>query len=744
MPEIKSPSRAELSDFIQTHPLFAGLDRIVIENLVDNIEIVSLRAGQEVFAYGDPGDSMFVIFKGILGVTIPGQGDGTEQKIAQLEAGEIAGEISILTGARRTATIRAIDDTVLAKITRTVFDAVFADHPENLKAITAQIRRRLHENQMIRVLPGVFGPMPDEILEALIANAVYIHLERGERLFKQGDPSDHLYIVLSGRLFYNVFSDDGSLLDSAEIGFGESVGEMGILTGEPRTADIYALRDTALVAFSSQFFLQISNRHPGILQNLSRTIVHRLQQTMQGRPLNQVAAQLALVPLSPETGAFGERLTEAIQNLGFSALYVDPDRFERSVLIPNAAALDLDDPSGIRLQSWFDEQEAHYDYVVYLADPGPTLWTKRIAQQADQVLFVAVSDDDPGLRPVEAQFGARPGGRAVQPALALIRPDGSAFPSGTGRWLDLRPAGRHYHLRAGNAEDLDRLARHITGRAVGLVLGGGGARGMAHIGVIRALQELGIPVDRIGGTSIGAAVGGQFAFGQDVDEMVATNKKLDHRSSYDYTLPIVSMMATVQITNRLQEQYGDMQIEDLPIPYFAVSANLTKASTYVHQRGLLWKAIRASGGPAGLTPPIFEDGDLLVDGGLLDNLPIDLMRDLIGGGTVIAVDVSPPVELADFQDYGPGLSGWKVLFNRLNPFQPRLRVPGIVSILHRAGSINTIFQQSRKLTQNKADVYIAPDVDAFDFLGYSKTDELVERGYQAAIRDLSAWKNSPA
>ena len=535
-----------------------------------------------------------------------------------------------------------------------------------------------------------------------------------------------------------MFSQAGKLLDSDEIGYGESVGEMGILTGEPRTADIYALRDTALVAFSSKFFLQISNRHAGILQSLSKTVVHRLQQTMLGRPLKKVAAQLALVPLSPEIGPFGERLTEAIQNLGFSALYVDPERFERSIQIPNAAALGLDDPSGIRLQSWFDEQEARFDYVVYLADPGPTHWTKRIAQQTEQVLLIAKSEDDPGLRPVEAQLGVRPGaGRVVQPALALIQPNGPALPLGTSRWLDLRRVDQHYHVRAGSAADMARLARHITGRAVGLVLGGGGARGMAHIGVIRALQELGIPIDRIGGTSIGAAVGGQFAFGQDVEEMIATNKKFNHRSSYDYTLPIVSMMATAQISKRLQDLYGDVQIEDLWIPYFAVSANLTQAQTHVHRRGPLWKAIRASGGPAGLTPPVFEDGDLLVDGGLLDNLPIDLMRDLIGGGKVIAVDVSPPVELADFHDYGPGLSGWKVLFNRLNPFQPRLRVPGIVSILHRAGSINTIFQQSTRLTQKKADVYITPDVEEFDFLGYSKTDELVERGYQAAIRDLS-------
>ena len=181
---------------------------------------------------------------------------------------------------------------------------------------------------MINVLPRVFGPMPDEILKALIANAVHIHLRRGDSLFKQGDLPEYLYVVLSGRLLYRVYSPEGELLKSDEIGFGESAGEMGVMTGEPRTADVFAQRDTALAGFSAKFFLEISQRHPGLLQNLSKIVVHRLQQTMQGRPLKKVATQLALVPLSSDLGPFGERLVQEIQKLGFSALYVDRDRFE--------------------------------------------------------------------------------------------------------------------------------------------------------------------------------------------------------------------------------------------------------------------------------------------------------------------------------------------------------------------------------------------------------------------------------
>ena len=168
---------------------------------------------------------------------------------------------------------------------------------------------------------------------------------------------------------------------------------------------------------------------------------------------------------------------------------------------------------------------------------------------------------------------------------------GSPGPRGTARWLEQRDFDRHYHVRADEPGDLARLARVLTGNAVGLVLGGGGARGFAHIGVLRALRELGVPVDLVGGTSIGAIIGAQIATGLGASEIQEAGRE-QSTSLFDPTLPIVSLSSGRRLGARLLDTFGGLEIEDLPIPFFCVSTNLTEASEVIHRRGALTSAIR--------------------------------------------------------------------------------------------------------------------------------------------------------
>ncbi len=182
------------------------------------------------------------------------------------------------------------------------------------------------------------------------------------------------------------------------------------------------------------------------------------------------------------------------------------------------------------------------------------------------------------------------------------------------------PASPHHHLRG--PADYDRVVRLLTGRAVGLVLSGGGARGFAHLGVVRALREHGVPIDLVGGTSMGAILAAGVASEWSHEELVRRFKRcfVDTNPLSDYTLPLVSLVSGRKVSTLLRSELGDIDIEDLPLPYFCVSSNLTTGRMSVHQQGTLWRWLRASVAIPGVLPPVFQGGEVFVDGGAMNIL----------------------------------------------------------------------------------------------------------------------------
>ncbi len=728
MPE-KHPTESEILEHLRSHQLFKSLQDKTLNHLQQHIELVPLPAGQVLFTQGEQGDAMFTIFSGTLGIYLKDRDDGTDQGIAQLEAGEIVGEISFLTGAVRVATVKATTDSILINITHTALKETSAKDPTILNTITNTIRERLHKNQMLGVLPDLFGPLPDKALDAFVTNATWLHLDRGEILCKQGEPSDSLYILASGRLRAVVKNPEGDTLNVGEIGVGESVGEMGILTGDVRTASIYALRDSSLLSFSSDFFTEISNQYPDLLRQIAKNVVHRLRMVQEGRQ-NQVATQLAVFPLSPGLDSFGEQLVEAIRKLGNSVLFLNRNRFNALVNLPNAAQLTLDDPSSIRLQAWLDEQEKRYDYVVYQADLDSTNWGARINQQADQIIFVANSADDPKIRPVEKMLKSDvKTTEEIPESLVLLHRKSFSRPSGTSGWLTLRNIQDHFHVGTDSDGDMARLARHFTGRAVGVVLSGGGARGFAHIGVLRALEEFNVPIDAVCGVSAGALVAGLYGMGLTYEQIFQNFEKLT-KNPVDITLPLVSLIRGRKIGRRMQAMFGNTQIEDLLTPVYCVSSNISRATLLVHKIGNLWEAVLASNTPVGISPPVVHNGDLLMDGSALDNMPADVMAAITNGGPVIAVDVNSASDLSAYPSYGKnGLSGWRVLWSRLNPFVDKITFPDPLSLIRRSQELSSI-AQGRQFKEELVDLFIAPPVVHFDILGYENGRELEQIGYE--------------
>ena len=443
---------------------------------------------------------------------------------------------------------------------------------------------------------------------------------------------------------------------------------------------------------------------------------------------------IAVAPAGRSAGPaakVAEDLTARLARAG-SVFRLDTDVVVRH-LGPGAAERGPDDPGRNELTGWLHAVERGNDCVIYQADAEDTAWSRLCLSQSDVALLTGDSRGDPRLGAVEARALATD---SLRCELVLVHP---SQPSGTTRWLANRSVADHHHLRGNHPEDVARLARMVTGTACGVVLGGGGPRGFAHLGVLRALEEAGIPVDVVGGTSIGAVMGALSAQGLTDPERVERAVTAFTRSGrlISPTLPLIALSSGGRVNRLLAEHLGSALIEDLPRRFFCVSANLTRAEEVIHERGVLWRAVRASLSLPGIFPPVYADGDLLVDGAALDNVPAGVMRARIGSGSVVAVDLFPNVEPVTAAPFDPGLSGWRVLGRRLNPLAPPQLVPSVIDILSRSTSLSGVRHQRAALADDRVDLLLRPPLPAIGALDFKAGVALVETGYRHAVEVLA-------
>jgi predicted acylesterase/phospholipase RssA/CRP-like cAMP-binding protein len=593
-------------------------------------------------------------------------------------------------------------------------------------------RERLLAIHLARLFPG----LEREDLEPFSAGVRWVALRGGEVLFEQGDPGDAAYVVISGRLRAAVSEADGERILS-EIGPGETVGEMALFSDDVRSATVYASRDSHLARLSREVFDALTERNPQALRRITGFVIERLRRQSSGIRSLPPLVSLAVVPARPgaDLQRLVGRLATALRGFG-SVELVDRGAVERA-LGPGIADAGDTESASLQLVRWLNERDQSARYVIYQADLEWTRWTERALRQADHILIVAMAKDGPELGANEERLAeiwrkARPPRRS----LVLLHTPG-VEPRNTAAWLGRRDVERHFHVRGESEGDVARLARLLTGRGVGLVLGGGGARGFAHLGVLRALEESGVPIDSVGGTSIGSIIGALPAMGLDAHASLEMCRR-SFSSIYDPTFPVVSLLTGRRIGARIAAAVGDMEIEDLPIPYYCVSTNLSRAEEVVHRSGPLFRAVRSSISLPGILPPIAQGGDLYVDGGLTDNLPIDVMSEQCGGA-VIAVDVSPEQDLRTELDLARGVSGWRVLARRLNPFASSLEVPYISSLLMRTVVVASLMRQRERRIAETASLYLKMPVDDWGLLDFKQLDAIAARGYEASAERIREW-----
>ncbi len=581
----------------------------------------------------------------------------------------------------------------------------------------------------------LFSGLPETSLRALAGKAASVHLQAGSTLMREGGPGDAVFALVSGRLRVFAEQPDGSQAAVGEISGGEVVGEMAFLSDEPHSATVKAIRDSYLLEIGRDDFDQLGREEPAVIMQIARLIVARLGRSIHHR--SGVGRVRSLAILSAGRGipsGFAEQLEVALRTCGsvktVSAASVEAGLGRDHVGSSPGSAADLG------VAAWLNRLESAHDMVIYLADPRPSPWTRRCLRQADRTLLVARAGD--ALAVGESGLPEDRSDVSIRTDLAIVHPPATVTPSGTARRLVGRDLGAHHHVRDGSPQDFGRLARSLSGRAVGLVLSGGGARGLAHIGVLQALEEAAVPVDVVGGASFGALIAAARARGDDAGTVRESAHEflVDRRSPLDVTAPAAALTGGKRIVSMLQDGFGDLQIEDLWHRFFCVSSNLTKGRTQVHTTGPVWQAVRASISIPGLFPPVNSgDGDVLVDGAVMNNLPVDVIKPMNGGGPVLAVNLRGEFSLrsADLPHHGM-LSGWKVYGRRLNPLADTLALPGIIDVLLRTTEVGSVL--SSRAMEQQADLVFRPPVEDAGLLDFSACDQLIDAGYRQAVQVL--------
>jgi NTE family protein len=568
-----------------------------------------------------------------------------------------------------------------------------------------------------RNLPALFALLPflrdldADYLVRISGDIEWFSIPAGQFLYQAGQPVDGLYVVINGAVTTFDVDADGTRRLGPPVQARELFGELELVTGGPRSTAVVALRDTEVARLPQATFEDIVRDYPSALRSLARVLAQRLDSLHRDRSIARAAKRIfAVVPHDRHVDApgFAADLGNQLRSFG------------RTEVI--AADRGQDQTS-----HWFHRVETANEYVVYVTDATHSNWTKLCLRHAQAILLLA---DARGMPRPWAALDADPGrGDPAPPADLVLLQRGPSPTASVRRWLASHAFHRH-HLVRGPA-DLARVARLLSGRANGVVLSGGGARGFAHIGVLRALQEARWPIDAIGGTSIGAIIGAGWAMGWDYRELSERIRRtfVDTNPLSDYTIPLVSLLSGRKVGRLLRQEFTDVDIADLALPFFCVSANLTTGQAAVHRDGPLWLWLRASIAIPGVLPPVFSGHEVYVDGGTINNLPIDVMREKLDG-SVIGVDVGAyrgfdtNVEATEMPPWWH-LSRW---------LQRDRYGMNIMKILLRAGMINSA---SMAATQRRlADTYIAPPLDAVDLLDWQAFSRVVEIGYRHACEAL--------
>ena len=418
-----------------------------------------------------------------------------------------------------------------------------------------------------------FSGFSEQDYSQLAKDAKRMFIPAGTRLLKQGEFPDTATVIEHGRFMVRIPVGSNEPL-TFEMGRGEILALATSLSEEPLRGDLYALRDSTVIQLKDKAFLACLAAHPGLIRDYSRWAIEQARHLIglsspKSRPL-----AFALLPTSsaPQIREAAVSLMEAFSKTAGQGHLIDSQRVQEA-LGRDPSKEDEFELVRHQLTAWLEEQETEGRFLLFVCDPTETNWTRWCLNQTDRIMVAAMAEDTMEIERIDQMFAGRMVAETeVQVDLILIQDKNTELPHGSNAWLKLKCRRRHHHVRPDNVADFQRTARRISNRAVGLVLGGGGARGLAHIGVLQALEDSGVPVDVIGGTSMGSAMAAAYARGWKPQKILefASEALADTKAVRDIDFPMLSILAGRKLNSQLQAIFDDIDITDLWLPYFCI------------------------------------------------------------------------------------------------------------------------------------------------------------------------------
>uniref|UniRef100_A0A8C2WBD3 lysophospholipase n=1 Tax=Cyclopterus lumpus TaxID=8103 RepID=A0A8C2WBD3_CYCLU len=751
----------------KVNAIFQAAKKDLLQNpslLEGRVNLRQVKAGSVVAHQGDQDVNVEFVISGSLHVYQRMIDREEDTLLFVTHQGEMVGHLAVLTGEPLIFTVRAHRDCTFLSISKAHFYEMMREEPRLVLNVAHTVVKRV-------------SPFVRQIDFALDWMAV----EAGRAVYRQGDKSDSTFIVLSGRLRSVIAKDDGKKELAGEYGRGDLIGVVEALTHMNRATTVHAVRDSELAKLPEGALNSIKRRYPQVVTRLIHLLGQKILGNMQqarslalhtptskwdaGNPASNLST-VSILPVSEEVPltAFTLELHHALSGIGPTLLLTS------DIIKQRLGSAALDSVHEYRLSSWLGQQEDIHRIVLYQSDPSLTPWTQRCIRQADCIIIVGLGEREPTVGELERMLE----GSAVraQKQLVLLHKEDGPPPKGTAEWLNMRSwISRHHHLSCPRRvfsrrslpklkelyqrvfekcpdrhSDFSRLARILTGNSIALVLGGGGARGCSQVGILRALNEAGIPVDMVGGTSIGSLMGALYAEEKNNSRMRVRARE---KETFENALDICSNDMTSYFKKILDLTYPvtsisifkGKQIEDLWLPYFNITTDITASSMRVHTDGSLWRYVRASMSLSGYLPPLCDpkDGHLLMDGGYINNLPADVARSM-GAKVVIAIDVGSRDE-TNLTNYGDSLNGWWLLWKRFNPLAEKVKVLNMAEIQTRLAYVCCV-QQLELVKDSEYCEYIRPPIDHYGTLEFGKFDEIAEVGYQHGKTLFDVWRRS--
>lgn len=569
-----------------------------------------------------------------------------------------------------------------------------------------------------KLIKKLLGEVDDDQLNSFFTTGHTRTLEIGAYLFRQGDTDNSLFIVLSGRC-RAIEATDGIRRILGDIAEGEPVGEFAMFTREPRSASVVAIRRSVVLVLDEKSYNELVSRYPDFANTLTRFVINRVRRNELQQHQLPVPRHIAVINLQPENDI--SHWTDSIHQ-----------QFAESQTDIHVSDVQLADER----EAYFSAMESMDGIHFMVCNEEDMEWSSLCILYSDLIILVSRFDADPGIYKIENELNIYADDVLNKHIyLVLLHENTSDMPVGTNRWLHNRNLDLHLHLRRDHPGDIRRFCRVLTRTAVGLVFGGGGAKGFAHVGAVKAILEAGIEVDFVGGTSAGALYGLGMSYADfDIDRILylsedSANARL---TSGDFNLPIVSLMTGKKMSNYVRRLMGETHLEDFWITSYCISTNFSNASTHIHRTGVAWKQIAASIAIPGIFPPVVIDRHLHLDGGVVDNLPIEPMYHYpVNYIIAIALTGLAPQNV----DIDQMPSAWSLLWDKLLR-RKKYRLPGLTSILINSLTLNS--RQRQEHAKSGVSLYVEMDLKGVGMLDDSQWQSIIDMGYEQMLEQIKS------